>query len=275
MGVLVSLWTGARSREKEWLDRPEDLSPEDARALCRGLSRANLLPGGWRLSRRYLEPLILKAARRRNGSAVTLCDAGSRGADFAIRMARWAERQGISLQVLAVEADRQLAAVAREWTAEVPGVHVVEADARIILEAAARGGLRNTPALRANGDGIPAAASRFDVIFCGLMMHHYEPEEVAGWLRLFTAASTTGWVVQDLERSRLGQWAARAIAPLLSSHRYFRHDAALSFRRAYSEREWKRLARENAPGRCRVVRHRPWRIVVRGTGARHPARPPA
>ncbi len=271
---MVSLWTGPRSRKKEWLDRPEAIGPEDARAVCRGLSRVNSLPGGWRLSRRYLEPLIRRAARQRGGEAVTLCDVGTGGGDFAVRMARWAARQGIALQVLAVEADPHLAAVARGQAAEATGVYVVEADARLILEAAARGSLQ-APAAANNNEGIPAAASRFDVVFCGLMMHHYEPEEVAGWLRLFSAASSVGWVVQDLERSRVGQFTARALAPLLCAHRFFRHDAPLSFSRAYTEREWKRLARESRAGRCRVARHAPWRIVVQGNGTRRERGSPA
>lgn len=264
----MSLWSGTRSQETEWLDEPGRVGPGEAAALARTLRRLNGLPGGWRLSRRYLDPLLRRAARARPGEPVRLCDVGTGAGDFAVRMARWAERRGIPLQVLAVESDPELAALAREASTGTPGVHVVEADARVVLEAAARGGAARTHGGQPVPAGMPAAASRFDVIFCGLMMHHYGPEEVTGWLRLFAAASSTGWVVQDLERSRVGAWASLACTHLFRVHPVLRRDGPLSFRRAYTEQEWRRLVRDGAAGgRARVRRHWPWRIAVHGVPA--------
>ena len=80
----------------------------------------------------------------------------------------------------------------------------------------------------------------FDVVGCSLFLHHLEPQEIVGFMREATRVCRLAVVVNDLRRSRMHWWAAKA-GSLIYRSRLTRHDAPASVHRAYTVNELRKI----------------------------------
>jgi 2-polyprenyl-3-methyl-5-hydroxy-6-metoxy-1,4-benzoquinol methylase len=213
-----------------------DCSYEDFRGCLRSLEQINRLLLGYR-------PTLAWLKRLPHGlpDPVHIVDVGSGGGDLLRQIAGWARKRGIAVELTGIDLNPYAARAAAESTPKEFGIAWVTGNA-----------LEYRP------------EKPVDIVVSSLTAHHLEDDEVIALLRWMEATARAGWFINDLERSernsRMFAWVERTVG----WHRFVRHDAPASFRRAFREEDWVRLlAAAEVPREAVTVEHwRPGRLCV-------------
>ena len=199
------------------------------RATYAQFRSVNRLVSGWRrVYARRLRPLLSPDA------ATSLLDIGFGGGDVPRALARWARRDGLQLDVTAIDPDER----AYDFVATGPTgeVRFRQASSAVLVEA----------------------GERFDVVVSNHLLHHLDDAAFSALLADSTALARRLVVHNDIERSRLA-YAAYAVATKPLAKRSFVHvDGLLSIRRSYRRAE---LA-TRVPTGWRVERQWPYRLLL-------------
>jgi ubiquinone/menaquinone biosynthesis C-methylase UbiE len=195
----------------EFLDGPLD-DPGALRDNLRDLRRWNQFAGGGALSRRAIEALAPADA------AVTLLDVGTGGADIPLALLAYARKRRRALAITAVDNRPEILDAARAIRPDLD--HVAGLELQV-----------------ADGLALPYPDASYDVAHASLVLHHLDPEEAVAFLRELARVSRLGVVVNDLSRRRITVFGAWLFTRAFTRNRYSRHDAPLSARRAYTQRE--------------------------------------
>ena len=158
----------------ELLDGPLD-DPVALEGNLRDLRRVNRLLGGVSLSGRALDALVGRVADA--GTAVSLLDVGTGGADIPLALLDEWGRRGRRLHVTGVDDRSEVLAAARVADPRVNSA------ARLTLE-------------QADGRSLPYPDASFDVAHCSLVLHHLSRGRVAllweiAWVARRASSSTT------------------------------------------------------------------------------------
>jgi SAM-dependent methyltransferase len=208
---------------------------EDVAMNLAEMSRINRYLGGVQALTRHLHPLLASV-----NHPVTILDLGTGSGDLLALISRWARRNELSVRMVGLDwAERNLA-VARK-----------HGDAR-----------QNIFLLRADARCLPLVDEGVDFILSSLFLHHFNPAEAVGLLRLAYAKAHEGIVMSDLVRGWLPYLAFRLIQPVFARHPITRYDGALSIRRGYTPHELAALARAAGIPNFRVYSHWPWRMTL-------------
>jgi SAM-dependent methyltransferase len=214
-GLHALLAVSARAYADELLDSGT-LTVREVDGNLADLARLNRLPGGTATSVRAIRSLL-------NGTVgASILDAGTGRADMPIAFTRAGWR------TVAVDANPQVARVARRATERHGEVEVVDGDVR----------------------RLPFADDAFDVAHCSLLLHHLDPDEAVAALRELGRVARRGVVINDLRRGTLPLLATVASTAFLARSPVTRVDGLASARRAYTVRELDRLL-AGAGLRCR------------------------
>jgi 2-polyprenyl-3-methyl-5-hydroxy-6-metoxy-1,4-benzoquinol methylase len=226
---MTSLATRAVAEEQ--MDAA-DLPVSDYAALLADLARVN----GWTMAARPTLAFLDRVAAR--GDKLRLLDVGYGHGDMLRRIARWAARRGVMVDLVGIDLNPRSAPVARAAT---------------------------DPALPISfrtGDYADLAGQGWDVIVSSLVAHHMSRRQLIAFLRFMEAESAKGWFVNDLHRL----WLPHATFPLLARtmgwHRIVREDGTLSIARSYRPREWTPILGEAGITAARVHRAFPFRLCV-------------
>lgn len=209
IGMRRLLALGARTDAVELLDSGR-LSPSEVEANLADLARLNRLSGGTRASVRAIERLA------GDGNGTRILDVGTGSGDMPVAFARrgW--------QVVAVDINVDVLAVARARLAAEPSIELVEADAL----------------------ALPLDDGAVDVVHCSLLLHHLEPEDAVRALREMRRVGRRGVVVNDLRRGLVPLAATWVSVTALGHSPVTRADGMVSARRAYTLRELDELLAE-------------------------------
>lgn len=170
-------------------------------------SRINALLSGWKqIYRTRIRPLISGMDR-----PARLLDIGFGGGDIPIRMAHWARRDNLPLQITAIETDERA----------MRYVHGIEAPPNVTFEHCASGELL-------------ARGARFDIVISNHLLHHLGEEAFRRLLDEARRLSTRRVIFNDLERSDLGYLLFNVFSRPLFRHSFITHDGLLSIRRSYT-----------------------------------------
>lgn len=200
----------------EWMDEPG--CPEvDLRDGLRDLERLNRYLGGASTALSGLSPLLRSLPP---GSAVSVLDVATGGADVPRAAAARASRQGRPLRVTCLDLHPTTLRLARQRSAGLPELSFVRGDAR----------------------RLPFGDGAFDISTCSLALHHFPPEEAVEALSEMRRVARLGVVVSDLRRSRAGCALVWVLTRLMGAGRLTRHDGPLSMLRAYTPVELRELA---------------------------------
>ncbi len=222
----------------ERMDDPE--SYEDLRECLRSLRHLNRMTGSYRPTLRFLERL----ARRRGAGAepIHVLDVGSGYGDMLREIWRWGERREVALKLTGIDLQPYAARAARE--------------------ADRRAGVPEGAIRWITGDAFELPGPPPDCIISSLVTHHMGDAEIVHFLRWMEATARSAWFINDLHRAeRPYRWVG-VLVRLMRWHRYVRHDAPASFRRAFRAEDWERLLAEAGVSAARVFEAFPARLCV-------------
>jgi ubiquinone/menaquinone biosynthesis C-methylase UbiE len=212
----------------------------------RDLARINRFLGGSRAVWSALKPLLrdVAATRASSSAPVQILDIGTGSGDIPrfIATAALKSRQTSFVQITATDFQPKVLALARRLTpAETyPGITFSSADAR----------------------DLPFADGAFDIALCSLTLHHFVPDDCIRILREMDRVTTGGFVINDLERSRVAASLVALWARLTFANHVTRHDAPASVLRAYLPAEYAEMARAAGLTQVTVRRAPIYRVVL-------------
>jgi SAM-dependent methyltransferase len=219
----------ARETEvRELLDDP--LPASELRATLDDLDRLNAWFGGYALTLARIRRVASKLPR---GRRLVVLDVGGGRGDLAVRIVRWARRADRPVQVIVLDRNVTMLALARCRTTRYPEIALVCADAA----------------------ALPLLAGAVDIAVAALTIHHLTPDEATAALAAMAVAARVV-VVNDLLRTPAAFALVWLTTRALRLHPVSRHDGPISVRRAYSADELRALGRRI--GRAVRVSSYPW-----------------
>jgi SAM-dependent methyltransferase len=126
--------------------------------------------------------------------------------------------------------------------------------------------VRSAPGARVVGDAfqLPVRAASFDVVYCGLFLHHFTDESIVKLLAAMREASRQWVIVNDLERHVLAYWFLPATRWLFGWDPITLHDGPISVQAAFTATELKALAMRAGLASVQAQTHRPaFRVSLR------------
>ena len=222
----------ARVRADEQMDDPA-LDPDVYARVLADLERVN----AWTLAARPTLGFLERAARAM--PAFRLLDVGFGHGDMLRRIARWAKKRGIAVDLVGIDLNPLSAAVARAATPRAWPVEYRTGDYRDV-------------------------AGPIDFVISSLVAHHMTDEELIAFLRFMEKRADKGWLVNDLHRHIFAYRGFPLLARLIGAHRIVREDGQLSIARAFRPADWRDLLERAgiAGGAARIVRRFPFRLCV-------------
>lgn len=206
------------SDDPEIMDRAgndTDLLADD----LRNLRIINRCFGGLRAIRRNVLPLIDRIDTQRE---IEVLDIATGSADYPLDLAKLMRRLGRKVHIVAVDNNPFMVETARKRTAAFPGITVSDMD---VLSLA-----------------YPDRS--FDVVLCSSAIHHFSRRDAVRLLREMFRLCRIGFIVNDLDRSRLGAWTAWFYGRVSTTNPITRHDAYASVLRAFTRNELTAMSRE-------------------------------
>ena len=214
----------------------DPLLPEDQHlAALKGLARLNRFT---RVASALYHRLARYAASLRR--PIRVLDVATGSGDMPIYWAKRASRDGFMMQCTGLD----ISATALKFA---------QAQA---LEAGADVQFLQRDVLT---DRLP---SGFDVVVCGLFMHHLTPPHISRLLQSMQAAAGHAVVVCDLERSRVNLALVSAAAHGLSRSKIVHGDAVRSVRAALTRNEFREIAEAALNRPVRVESLPPCRFIA-------------
>ena len=222
----------ARVRTDEQMDDPQ-LDPAVYDAVLRDLSRVNW----WTMAARPTLSFLKRAAA--GMPAFRLLDVGFGHGDMLRRIAVWARRRGIAVELIGVDLNPGSAAVARAATPPSWPVQFHTGDYHDVTEP-------------------------LDFVISSLVAHHMTDEQLEEFIRFMEGRAGRGWLINDLHRHGFAYRGFPLLARVLRAHRIVREDGQLSIARAFRSEEWHAIlaAAGIADGAARIVRRFPFRLCV-------------
>jgi 2-polyprenyl-3-methyl-5-hydroxy-6-metoxy-1,4-benzoquinol methylase len=225
---------------REWLDEAT-LDDAALRRNLRDIRRINALLGWTSFAVREIGREVL--ARHRDGFA--LLDVATGSADIPLALARWAAHRGIPARIVATDLSPQIVRIATQETAAMPSITVQAMDA-----------------LAPN-----FAPGSFDIALCTLALHHFEPPLAIELLRNLGQLGRRV-IVFDVERHPLAYLGVIPLTRIIPMDAMTRHDAPVSVRRAYDQRELGDLAIAAGLRDAQVRVGFPFRMMLTARGLR-------
>ena len=155
------------------------------------------------------------------GQALTFVDIGCGYGDLLRAVRRWARKRGRAMKLIGIDLSPQVIDVARGAT-----------DAADDIEYRASDIFDFKPA-------VP-----IDFVATSLVTHHLSDEMIVRFLRWMEASACRGWIIYDLQRSRVPFYFIALAGVLLRLHPVVVYDGRVSVARSLTRAEWEVLIAE-------------------------------
>ncbi|MBI5929916.1 MAG: methyltransferase domain-containing protein [Chloroflexi bacterium] len=235
LGIGQSQWlVPARVDAPELLDSGVG-SPKDVQQNLADLWRINRYLGG-------ILPLthVLYPRLQTHSKALICLDIGTGSAQIPLQITQWAQKQGLNLQMAALDFSQRNLKVARTHIKNPSKVILFQGDAH----------------------HLPFAANSVDYVISSLFLHHLSPNQVISFLRSAFNVARHGLIMTDLTRGWLPLLAFKIIQPVFAWSYLTRYDGAVSIRRAYTPAELASLAQSAELPSFSVHPSWPWRMTL-------------
>jgi 2-polyprenyl-3-methyl-5-hydroxy-6-metoxy-1,4-benzoquinol methylase len=226
-----------RSMEPELMDDPSC----DKAHLFATFKQFRLINLLFTRSRYLAKSRFFNHIRRRNEPSFTLFDLGAGGGDFALWFSAYLSVRGVSAKIVCIDNDPR--AVEFASTACRGRGNIV-----IVNESAMR---------------LETLDIRPEYIYSCHLLHHLTDEDVVALLRAVNGKARLGYVLCDLERSRLWGFLFGLFSAIFLRNSFARPDGLLSIRKSFTKAELEALVlRSGITPRPHVRRLFPGRLVV-------------
>jgi SAM-dependent methyltransferase len=220
----------ARIRVDEQMDDP-GLAPDIYDRVLKDLARVNAVT----LAARPTLDFLKRGAA--GMPAFRLLDVGFGHGDMLRRIARWARKRNIAVDLIGVDLNPRSAAAARAATPIAWPIEYRTGDYRDV-------------------------AGPIDFVISSLVAHHMTDAELDAFLRFMEARADRGWLVNDLHRLAFPYHGFPLLARLLGAHRIVREDGKVSIGRAFRPADWEAILAKAGITDARIVRRFPFRLCV-------------
>jgi 2-polyprenyl-3-methyl-5-hydroxy-6-metoxy-1,4-benzoquinol methylase len=198
-----------RSYQEELLDR-NDIPFEDIKRNMQELDFINTWLGGHDITIKGFHTL---AGKRKK---ITVCEIGCGGGDNLKAIYRWAQKKGITLDIIGIDIKIACIDFAKENCAEITNASWICSDYKL-----------------AQLQVIP------DIIFSSLFCHHFDDDGVIHILQWMNQHSKLGFFINDLQRHPLAYHSIKLLSAIFSRSYMVKNDAPLSVLRGFSKEELK------------------------------------
>lgn len=195
------------------MDRPQPVTAELESDL-RNLRELNRWFGSYALISRFVRRWI------KRGDHMRIVDLATGSGDIPRLIIDHAREVGAKIDIVALDQNPATLAIARKLSTNYPEIDFVEGN---LLEW--------------------QPSDAFDIVFCTLVLHHFEDEEAARVLQRCRELSRRFVLVSDLRRGLLASVGVYLLTALVFRDPMTKYDGRLSAARAFLYRETNELAR--------------------------------
>lgn len=220
-----------RALAEELMDA-DDLDPAVFAAVLTDLAKVNRITLAARPTLNFLTKALAGRTHFR------LLDVGFGDGDMLRIIAAWAQKKGLSVELVGIDLNPRSAAIARAATPSSMAV-----DYR-------------------TGDYATLADPPFDMIISSLVAHHMTHDQLVGFLRFMDRQARLGWFINDLHRHGFAWVGYPLLAAMMRWHPIVRHDGQLSIARSYRPDEWQPILAEAQISGAQVTSRFPFRLCV-------------
>ncbi|GFO64905.1 methyltransferase [Geomonas paludis] len=198
---------------------------------------------------RYLgdtRALLKHLSRKVQGQQhISVLDVATGSADLPVALVEWARKNGIGIQVTAVDLNSRIVEIARKYATGYPEIKLLVADA---LQ-------------------LPFRDHSFDVVLCSKTLHHMKEPEAVRAMKEMLRVARRGFIVIDLRRSWVAYALIYVLTRIFTSNRMTRYDGPLSVLKAFTVGELRACAAKAGATTIDVHREPFWLLVVSGESA--------
>ena len=222
-----------RTDEPEQIDDPSQPAGEVARSM-QDVALSNRLFGGTQTILFHVARLLRDVPP---GTPIRVLDIATGSADIPKALLEWGQKRELDLTVIGVDNQDAMLLMAQKLAPSVP---LVKADAL----------------------ALPFPPGSFDLALCALAFHHLGFEASAQLLTVMDRLTTRGFVVSDLRRDLPTLWGVNTAMSAVRAHRFTRHDAPASVRRAFTPAEYRKMVGLSGVQQVRVRTHWYFRVAL-------------
>ena len=146
---------------------------------------------------------------------LTLLDIGCGYGDLLRAVRRWARKRGRTVRLIGIDLSAQVIEVARKATPAADDIEYRPADIF---------------------DYMPSGP--IDFVTTSLVTHHLSDDMIVRFLRWMETHARRGWVIYDLQRSRVPFYFIALAGVLLRLHPVVTYDGRVSVSRSLTRKEW-------------------------------------
>lgn len=214
---------------KERMDDP-DCDPAELENTYEQFKTINALISQWRsIYRKELRPHLQTNAQN------SILDIGFGGGDIPIKLAEWAEKDGLNLHITAVDTDERAFNFVQK-------MHVPD----------------NIEFLNCSTSELLASGQQYDYVLSNHLVHHLSEDELLTILSEARRLSRQGVLFNDIRRSDIGYMLFNVLARPVFRSSFITQDGLTSIRRSYTYIE---LAKAVPPG-WQVRKLFPFRLLL-------------
>ncbi|MBL7849658.1 MAG: methyltransferase domain-containing protein [Cyclobacteriaceae bacterium] len=228
-----------RSKETEIMDDLTCSGPVVERTL-KDLDIINRLLGGNAVTLTGLKEMM--ESRGSSGVPLRIADLGCGSGDLLRRLARYARKNSIPVQLFGIDANPSIAAYASRHCADYPEITIEAVDV-LSDEFAARS---------------------YDIISGTLFFHHFDDDTLVRLLPRLVSQAKYGVLINDIHRHWFAYHSIKWLTRWFSSSPMVHYDAPLSVSRAFTRGDWKRLTARSGIVQYRISWHWAfrWKIML-------------
>jgi 2-polyprenyl-3-methyl-5-hydroxy-6-metoxy-1,4-benzoquinol methylase len=198
-----------RSLKKELMDAPVISKKLLIRNLME-LDFLNRILGGHAITLQGIKQLVSLKDKQYH-----IADLGCGSGDTMKHIARWARMKGYHVKLTGIDINEDAIAYLEHRCRGYSEITGVQCDYRTFLET----------------------TENIDIIHCSLFCHHLPDEELKALIRLLKSKVKVGFIINDLQRTRLAWFAVRIFTTVLNGSELARHDGPLSVLKGFTEEE--------------------------------------
>lgn len=157
----------------------------------------------------------IRETERSHNSPIRIADLGCGGGDTLRAIAARADKQGIPVQLTGIDANLHTIEFARNASTGCSNIDYLQAD---LLDP-------------------EFIFDDYDLVLCGLFLHHLTNKELDILFSSLTQSSVSGIVINDLQRSPVAYFAFQGLSWILGMSPMARQDGLLSIKRSFRKQE--------------------------------------